>query len=77
MYNYQGKEIDPIGAKASENFINDENFVKSRAFAQFLSISLSHRRKFGRNSSYRVNSVIEGNMKKIVFTKLTRSSKET
>ena len=30
---YQGKEIDPIVAQASEKFINDENFVKSRAFA--------------------------------------------
>lgn len=34
--NYQGKEIDPLVAQASEKFINDENFVKSRAFAQFL-----------------------------------------
>ena len=33
---YQGKEIDPIVAQASERFINDENFVKSRAFVQFL-----------------------------------------
>ena len=33
---YQGKEIDPIVSQASEKFINDEKFVKSRAFAQFL-----------------------------------------
>ena len=33
---YQGKEIDPIVAQALEKFINDENFVRSRAFAQFL-----------------------------------------
>ncbi len=33
---YQGKEIDPIVAQAFERFINDENFVRSRAFAQFL-----------------------------------------
>lgn len=36
VVDYQGKEIDPIVAQASERFINDENFVKSRAFAQFL-----------------------------------------
>ena len=34
--NYQDKEIDPIIAQASKKFMNDENFVKSRAFAQFL-----------------------------------------
>lgn len=34
--NYRGKEIDPIIAQASHKFIDDENFVKSRAFAQFL-----------------------------------------
>ena len=34
--NYKGKEIDPIIAQASQKFIDDENFVKSRAFAQFL-----------------------------------------
>ena len=34
--NSQGKEIDPIVAQALEKFINDENFVRSRAFAQFL-----------------------------------------
>ena len=33
---YQGKEIDPIVSQASKRFINDEIFVKSRAFAQFL-----------------------------------------
>ena len=33
---YQGKEIDLIVAQASEKFINDESFVRSRAFAQFL-----------------------------------------
>lgn len=32
---YQGKEIDPIVAQAYEKFINDNFFVKSRAFAQF------------------------------------------
>ena len=32
---YQGKEIDPIVAQAFDKFINDENFVRSRAFAQF------------------------------------------
>ena len=36
IVDYQGKEIDPIVAQASERFINDENFVRSRAFAQFL-----------------------------------------
>ena len=33
---YKGKEIDPIIAQASQKFIDDESFVKSRAFAQFL-----------------------------------------
>ena len=33
---YQGKEIDPLVSQASEKFLNDDNFVKSRAFAQFL-----------------------------------------
>ena len=32
----QGKEIYPIVVQASKRFINDENFVRSRAFAQFL-----------------------------------------
>ena len=36
LADYQGKDIDPIVSQASERFINDENFVKSRAFAQFL-----------------------------------------
>ena len=34
--NYRGREIDPIIAQESQNFIDDENFVKSRAFVQFL-----------------------------------------
>lgn len=33
---YQGKEIDPIISQTSQKFIDDENFVKSRAFAHFL-----------------------------------------
>ena len=33
---YKGKEIDPIIVQASQKFIDDENFVKSRAFEQFL-----------------------------------------
>lgn len=33
---YRAREIDPIIAQASQKFIDDENFVKSKAFAQFL-----------------------------------------
>lgn len=33
---YRGKEIDPIVEHASHKFIDDESFVKSRAFAQFM-----------------------------------------
>ena len=33
---YRGKEIDPIIAQASKKFIDDESFVRSRAFAQVL-----------------------------------------
>lgn len=36
VVDYQGKEIDPIIAEASQKFIDDESFVRSRAFAQFL-----------------------------------------
>ena len=36
IVDYRGKEIDPIISQASQKFINDENFVRSRAFAQFL-----------------------------------------
>ena len=36
IVDYQGKEIDPIVSQAFEKFISDENFVRSRAFAQFL-----------------------------------------
>ena len=31
----KGKEIDPIIAKTSQKVIDDETFVRSRAFAQF------------------------------------------
>jgi len=33
IVDYHGKEIDPIVAQASDKIINDESFVKSRAFA--------------------------------------------
>lgn len=36
IVDYQGKEIDPIIVEASQKFIDGENFVRSRAFAQFL-----------------------------------------
>jgi hypothetical protein len=36
IVDYRGREIDPIIAQASQNFIDDKIFVNSRAFAQFL-----------------------------------------
>ena len=32
----RARDLDPLIAKASKKFIDDENFVKSRAFTQFL-----------------------------------------
>ena len=34
--NYNGKEIDPIISQAYDQFISDNDFVKTRAFKQFL-----------------------------------------
>ena len=36
MADYKGKEIDPIISQAYDQFISDNDFVKSRAFKQFL-----------------------------------------
>ena len=33
---FKGKEIDPIMEQATSKFLDDENFVNSRAFIQFL-----------------------------------------
>ena len=36
MADYRGKEIDPIISQAYDQFISDNNFVKTKAFKQFL-----------------------------------------
>ena len=36
MANYRGREIDPIIGQAYDQFISDNDFVKSKAFKQFL-----------------------------------------
>ena len=32
---FRGKELDPIFKQASQQFLSDDSFVKSRAFYQF------------------------------------------
>ena len=36
MADYRGEEIDPIIGQAYDQFISNDDFVKSRAFKQFL-----------------------------------------